>query len=100
MIVSFPLCFKDAERSLDDEGWSPAVDIYETADELAYTVELPGFEKDQIKISVNDGRLTVSGERKFKEDKDTRVSSNQSVLWQLLPQFSIAQFSRQWGNFC
>ena len=34
--------------------------------------ELPGFEKDQIEISVNDGRLTVSGERKFSEEKDTK----------------------------
>ena len=52
--------FKDAERSLDDEGWSPAVDIYETSDELAYTVELPGFEKDQIKISGPKPHIAIS----------------------------------------
>ena len=51
----FSSLFRDTERSLDYEGWSLAADIYETSDELAYTVELPGFEKDQIEISVNDG---------------------------------------------
>ena len=50
----FSPLFRNTERSLDYEGWSPAVDIYETSDELAYTVELPGFEKDQIEISVNE----------------------------------------------
>jgi HSP20 family protein len=60
---------EDAGRSFPSGGWSPAVDIYETADEVVYTAELPGFEKDQIDISVNDGRLTISGERKFSEEK-------------------------------
>ena len=69
---SFSPFFEDADRMLTGGRWSPAVDIYETSDEVVYTAELTGFEKNQIEISVNDGRLTISGERKFSEEKDTK----------------------------
>ncbi|MBI4456821.1 MAG: Hsp20/alpha crystallin family protein [Acidobacteria bacterium] len=46
----------------------PPVDIHETADSLEFYAELPGFEKDQIDIRVDQGNLILSGERKFEED--------------------------------
>jgi HSP20 family protein len=49
----------------------PAVDIHETADEFTLTLELPGVEKKDIKVGVEENVLTISGERKFqREDKD------------------------------
>lgn len=45
-------------------GWSPALDLYETADDLVAVVELPGMRKEDIDISLHDGTLTISGERK------------------------------------
>jgi HSP20 family protein len=45
-------------------GWSPALDLYESADHFVAVVELPGMRKDVIDISLHDGTLTVSGERK------------------------------------
>lgn len=44
--------------------WAPALDLYETKDELVVKLELPGLKKDEIDISLHDGTLTVSGERK------------------------------------
>ncbi len=46
------------------KGLSPAVDIRDTADEISLTFELPGMKKDEIKVTINDGILTVSGERR------------------------------------
>lgn len=44
--------------------WAPPVEIYENEQELVFLLELPGFQKDQINISFENGQLTFSGERK------------------------------------
>ena len=45
-------------------GWSPALDLYQSNDNVIAVVELPGMRKEDIEISLHDGTLTVSGERK------------------------------------
>jgi HSP20 family protein len=45
-------------------GWSPALDLYESGDHFVVVVELPGMRKEDIDISLHDGTLTISGERK------------------------------------
>lgn len=61
--------FGEPARTDHVGSWSPAVDVYETEGELVFQCELPGFEQEQINISVKDGRLTIRGERKFPEDR-------------------------------
>src|SRR5436309_10899533 len=51
-------------------GWTPALDLYQNNDNLIAVVELPGMRKEDIEISLHDGMLTISGERK------TETSSN------------------------
>lgn len=52
-------------------AWAPAVDIYEGDGELVVEAELPGLEKGDIKVNVEDGVLTLKGERKLsKETKE------------------------------
>lgn len=45
-------------------GWSPALDIYQNNDNVVARIELPGMKKEDIEISLQDGTLTISGERK------------------------------------
>jgi HSP20 family protein len=45
-------------------GWSPALDVYEDKDQFTVVAELPGFKKDEVEISLHQGALTISGERK------------------------------------
>src|SRR5258708_9548666 len=45
-------------------GWTPALDVFEDKDNLFVKVELPGMKKEQIDISLHDGSLSISGERK------------------------------------
>ncbi len=57
----------------DDEAvvpsaWSPAVDIYETADAIVLTAELPGLRREDIEIQLRDNTLTLRGERKFERE--------------------------------
>lgn len=50
--------------------WTPAVDIAENEEALVFTAELPGFNRDDLNIAVEDGRLTLSGERKMERKSD------------------------------
>ena len=50
-------------------GWSPALDVHDEKDNLVVQVELPGMKKDEIDISLHDGVLTVSGERKTEREQ-------------------------------
>jgi len=49
------------------EGLFPAVDVYEDKDNLLVKAELPGLKKEDIEISLHEGFLTLSGERKQEE---------------------------------
>jgi HSP20 family protein len=45
-------------------GWSPALDLYQNNDNVVAVLELAGMRKEDIEISLHDGTLTISGERK------------------------------------
>lgn len=47
--------------------WHPAVDILESHDAYLVRAELPGMKKDDVRLEVREGTLTLSGERKFDE---------------------------------
>ena len=65
--------FQDAvSRILSDENqvrpWSPAVDILETENELIFKVDAAGINLKDIDIQLENGTLTLKGERKFEKD--------------------------------
>jgi HSP20 family protein len=49
-------------------AWAPALDISERKDAYLVTVELPGVEADELQITLEDGLLTIQGERHFAHD--------------------------------
>jgi HSP20 family protein len=57
--------------------WAPAVDIYETENELVLKVDLPDIDEKDLDVRVENNMLTIRGERKFdetvKEDNYLRV---------------------------
>jgi HSP20 family protein len=57
--------------STSPQGWAPAVDVCETAEAFILTAELPGLSRDQIRIELQDGRVTLQGRR------DARVPCEQ-----------------------
>jgi HSP20 family protein len=60
------------ETELSRSDWSPRVDISETKDDIVVKAEIPGMKKEDIKITLQDNVLTLSGERKQeKEENDT-----------------------------
>ncbi len=57
--------------STSPQGWAPPVDLCETADAFIVTAELPGLARNQVRIEVSDGRITLQGRR------DSRVPCEQ-----------------------
>ena len=64
--------------SADDESmiltqWTPSVDIAENDKEFVVKAELPDVKKEDIKVNIEDGTLSISGERKAeKEEKNVK----------------------------
>jgi HSP20 family protein len=48
--------------------WMPAMDLVESGDHFVLRADLPGMGEDDIKIELEDGTLTVSGERKAEHE--------------------------------
>jgi HSP20 family protein len=57
-----------ANGETNGRGWVPAVDVWETEDELVYAFDLPGIPEDKISVEFDDGSLTVGGERERAEE--------------------------------
>jgi HSP20 family protein len=45
-------------------GWTPALDVHEDKDNFVVQAELPGMKREEIDVSLHDGALSISGERK------------------------------------
>src|SRR6266849_667373 len=48
--------------------WSPAVDIFETENEIVVKAELPGVDRKDIGLNLENNVLTLKGERKFEKE--------------------------------
>jgi HSP20 family protein len=56
-----------------NQAWVPALDVWETENEIVYAVDLPGIPEDKISVELDDGALTISGERdRTEEERDDR----------------------------
>lgn len=60
----------------DNDGeaplWAPRVDVVELQDKFDISVELPGMNKDDVKLEFEDNMLTISGEKKIVNEKEER----------------------------
>lgn len=50
--------------------WAPAVDVYETENELVLKADLPDIKQEDIDVRVENQTLTLAGERKFDSTSD------------------------------
>ena len=64
--------------------WVPALDVWETENELVYAFDLPGIPEDKISLEFEDGALTVSAER----ERTTELSDEK-----------LYRFERRFGTF-
>lgn len=51
-------------------GWEPDVDIFETKDDFVISAELPGLKKENVSLTLENGILTLKGEKKGETAKE------------------------------
>ena len=74
------------EKTEWSEGvWHPSVDISENKDNLIIQAEMPGMNKEDVKISIHDNILTLKGEKK--QEKEEKEENYHRV-------------ERSYGSFC
>jgi HSP20 family protein len=60
----------DGEETLSTARWAPRVNVAENENEYLITAELPAVNKDDVHVRMDDGNLTIEGERKQREEKE------------------------------
>jgi HSP20 family protein len=64
--------------------WAPAMDVWETDDEIVYAFDLPGIQEETVSIEFENGVLTVSAER----ERSKEVSADR-----------LYRYERRYGSF-
>ena len=66
----FDRFLEDFDRSFGAQGaWAPAVDIYEDEKAITLKAELPDMDEKNLDVKVEEGMLTIKGERKFENEE-------------------------------
>ena len=83
---------RSGEKGLTTETWMPAVDIIEDDKEFLVKAELPGIKREEVHVSVENGFLTIRGERKFeKEEKNKRYHRTERSYGSFTRSFSLPE---------
>ncbi len=61
------------EVSMATAAWIPRIDLSEDENEYLLKAELPEVERNDIKVRVDDGVLTLSGERRFEKEESNKT---------------------------
>ena len=87
----WPRLTMEGEKGLSFE-WSPSADISETDKEYLIRAELPAVKKEDVKVTVDDGMITIEGERKQqKEDKNEKSHRVESFYGHFTRSFSLPE---------
>ena len=69
---TFPIRFPKNGESLKLADWSPLVDITEDDHEYLFKADLPEMKKDDVKVTIENGILYISGERRAEKEEKKR----------------------------
>src|SRR6185312_1291221 len=81
------LALENGDRTLD---WSPSADISETDKEYVIRAELPAVNKEDVQVTLDDGMITIKGERKqHKNDKNEKFHRVETCYGSFERRFSL-----------
>lgn len=87
------LLTSQSRRTRESGEFIPRVDIFENDDNLILAAEIPGMDKSEIKIVVEDGILTISGEKKAPDPEDrTNVVRSELIRGKFSRSFTLPDY--------
>ena len=95
LFARMPSMFGRWPRAFEFNGnkafeWSPSVDISETDGEFLIRADLPAVKKEDVQVTVDDGMLTISGERRQQtEEKKEKSHRIETVYGKFSRSFSL-----------
>ena len=81
------------DKSFEVGDWMPTVDISETDDAFVVKAELPGVEKDDVSVKIEDGVLTIKGEKKS-EIEDEQKHRIECTYGSFVRSFTLPQATK------
>jgi len=85
----FPTVRREEEREF---VWAPAVDVYENDKAYVVEVDLPGLRKEDVRVTVQDGVLTIQGERRLtREEKGVDYHRQERFYGKFLRSFTVPE---------
>lgn len=85
-----PTSEREGKDLFSRSDWAPAVDIKETPEAFMVEAELPGMSKDDVKVTVHDGVLTIQGERRHEEEtQDKKHHRIERIYGSFLRRFTL-----------
>lgn len=98
-----PLFGDEGDADTLSAVWRPRMDLTETDGAFVVKMDLPGIEKDQVNVQVEDSTLTVSGERREekKEEKENylRMERSYGSFYRSIPLPKTAQVDQVKAEF-
>jgi len=82
------------EESITVAEWAPLVDITEDDKEYLIKAELPDVKKEDVKIAVENGRLTITGERKFEKEESKKYHRVERLYGRFVRSFIVPMSRR------
>ena len=80
------------EEAMTVSEWTPLVDITEDEKEYLIKAEMPEVKKEDVKVTVENGALPISGERKFeKEEKDRKNHRVERAYGSFMRSFTLPE---------
>src|SRR5215813_8314894 len=77
--------FFSGEEGLLGGNWAPNVDIYEDQNSITLEADLPGLKPGEFNLSIENYRLTLSGERKFEKENKGDTGAGLSAATAVSP---------------
>lgn len=81
----FPFFAEEARGT----GWNPPVDVVEEQENLILKMEIPGIDEKDLRITFEDGLLSVSGERQFERKEDRNYHRIERAYGSFTRSFSL-----------
>lgn len=79
-------------EALEARTWAPAVDIVETENDIVLNADVPGVDPKDVDIQVENGMLTLKGERRFQSDvKEDNYRRVERVFGTFVRSFALPQ---------
>jgi len=88
MLGDFPAGLRPDD--MPTANWAPPADVVETDDRLSFSFEVPGFRQDELTLHVENGILSLEGDRKFEEEtKDKNYHRIERAYGHFLRSFAL-----------